>query len=113
MDYLGFYGLKLEPFRNDPDERFYFESFEIPFDVSEMVVLLPEAMKYTIDPRGPALSNQLFRNLGGGRFAEVLAGDGELLQRLEEVEIELATPEDVADAIGWAASRPARRASSP
>lgn len=35
-------------------ERFYFESFEIPFDVSEMVVLLPERMAYALDPRGPA-----------------------------------------------------------
>lgn len=26
MDYLGFFDLKMEPFRNDPDERFYFES---------------------------------------------------------------------------------------
>jgi type II secretory pathway predicted ATPase ExeA len=26
MDYLKFYKLNLEPFRNDPDERFYFES---------------------------------------------------------------------------------------
>lgn len=26
MDYLGFFDLNMEPFRNDPDERFYFES---------------------------------------------------------------------------------------
>ncbi len=26
MDYLGFFDLNMEPFRNDPEERFYFES---------------------------------------------------------------------------------------
>lgn len=35
-------------------ERFYFESFEIPFDHSEMVMILPERMPFVVDPRGPA-----------------------------------------------------------
>ncbi|HEX2675615.1 MAG TPA: hypothetical protein VHM19_03225, partial [Polyangiales bacterium] len=35
-------------------ERFYFESFEIPFDHSEMVVVLPKDLPYEVDPRGPA-----------------------------------------------------------
>ena len=33
-------------------ERFYFKSFEIPFHHSQMVLLLPEAIPYQIDPRG-------------------------------------------------------------
>ncbi|MDH5675829.1 MAG: hypothetical protein OEZ06_27135 [Myxococcales bacterium] len=39
-------------------DRFYFQSFEIPFDYSHMVVALPKAMKYRIDPRGPAPKTQ-------------------------------------------------------
>jgi hypothetical protein len=35
-------------------ERFYFKSFEIPFDHSEMVVVLPASMPYIIDGRGDA-----------------------------------------------------------
>lgn len=35
-------------------DRFYFASFELPFDRSELVVLLPEGMDVTVDPRGPA-----------------------------------------------------------
>jgi cellulose synthase operon protein C len=34
-------------------DRFYFKSFEIPFDQSELVVLLPENMEPVLDPRGP------------------------------------------------------------
>jgi tetratricopeptide (TPR) repeat protein len=35
-------------------ERFYFQSYEIPFDHSEMVVVLPASMPYAVDPRGNA-----------------------------------------------------------
>lgn len=35
-------------------DRFYFKSFEIPFDHSQMVVLVPTDMPYEIDPRGDA-----------------------------------------------------------
>jgi tetratricopeptide (TPR) repeat protein len=35
-------------------ERFYFTSFEIPFDHSEMVVVVPKSLKVVNDPRGPA-----------------------------------------------------------
>lgn len=35
-------------------ERFFFQSYEIPFDHSEMIVILPSGMPYSIDPRGPA-----------------------------------------------------------
>ncbi len=35
-------------------DRFYFASFELPFDRSELVVLLPEGMDVTVDPRGNA-----------------------------------------------------------
>jgi tetratricopeptide (TPR) repeat protein len=35
-------------------DRFYFKSFEVPFHHSQMVMLLPASMPYTIDPRGPA-----------------------------------------------------------
>jgi cellulose synthase operon protein C len=34
--------------------RFYFKSFEVPFDHTELVVILPEGMEPVIDPRGPA-----------------------------------------------------------
>lgn len=34
--------------------RFYFKSFEVPFDHTELVVVLPEGMEPVIDPRGPA-----------------------------------------------------------
>jgi len=35
-------------------DRFTFGSFEIPFERSEMVVVLPESMHLDVDPRGPA-----------------------------------------------------------
>jgi hypothetical protein len=35
-------------------ERFYFKSFEVPFHHSEMVMLLPKDLAYSVDPRGPA-----------------------------------------------------------
>ena len=34
--------------------RFYFRSFEVPFDYSHMVVVLPKDLPYDVDPRGPA-----------------------------------------------------------
>jgi thioredoxin-like negative regulator of GroEL len=34
-------------------DRFYFQSFEVPFDHSELVVLMPESMQPVLDPRGP------------------------------------------------------------
>jgi len=34
-------------------DRFYFKSFEVPFDQSELVVLMPESMEPVLDPRGP------------------------------------------------------------
>ncbi len=34
--------------------RFYFRSFEVPFDHSELVVILPPSMEPVLDPRGPA-----------------------------------------------------------
>ena len=39
-------------------DRFYFASFELPFDRSELVVLLPEGMDVTVDPRGQAPQTQ-------------------------------------------------------
>ncbi|MBZ0116438.1 MAG: DUF3857 domain-containing protein, partial [Sandaracinaceae bacterium] len=35
-------------------ERFYFQSFETPFDRSELTVVVPREIELTIDPRGPA-----------------------------------------------------------
>ena len=35
-------------------DRFYFRSFETPFDRSELIVVLPESMPPIVDPRGPA-----------------------------------------------------------
>ncbi|MDH5492767.1 MAG: DUF3857 domain-containing protein, partial [Myxococcales bacterium] len=35
-------------------ERFYFRSDEMPFDRSELVLVMPESMRPTLDPRGPA-----------------------------------------------------------
>jgi hypothetical protein len=34
--------------------RFYFKSFEVPFDHSELVVVLPAGVEPVLDPRGPA-----------------------------------------------------------
>jgi tetratricopeptide (TPR) repeat protein len=34
--------------------RFYFKSFEVPFDHTELVVVMPASMQPVIDPRGPA-----------------------------------------------------------
>ena len=34
-------------------DRFYFKSFEIPFDRSELVMIMPESMEPVLDPRGP------------------------------------------------------------
>ncbi|HKP62783.1 MAG TPA: hypothetical protein VJV78_38870, partial [Polyangiales bacterium] len=35
-------------------DRFYFKSFEVPFHHSEMVMILPKDLQYSVDPRGPA-----------------------------------------------------------
>ena len=35
-------------------DRFYFRSFETPFDRSELIVVLPASMEPLIEPRGPA-----------------------------------------------------------
>jgi tetratricopeptide (TPR) repeat protein len=35
-------------------DRFYFKSFEVPFDHSELVVVMPSAFEPLLDPRGPA-----------------------------------------------------------
>ncbi len=35
-------------------DRFYFQNYETPFDRSELTVVLPESMPYTVVPRGPA-----------------------------------------------------------
>jgi tetratricopeptide (TPR) repeat protein len=35
-------------------DRFYFRSFEIPFDRSELTVIAPEGDEVVVDPRGPA-----------------------------------------------------------
>ncbi len=35
-------------------DRFYFKSFEVPFHLSQMVMVLPKSMPFEIDPRGPA-----------------------------------------------------------
>lgn len=52
--------------------RFYFKSFEIPFDHTELVVVLPEGTEPVIDPRGPA--PKMVRETSGGltvlRWAE-------------------------------------------
>lgn len=34
--------------------RFYFQSFEVPFDRSELTIVLPRSMEPVVDPRGPA-----------------------------------------------------------
>jgi cellulose synthase operon protein C len=34
-------------------DRFYFQSFEVPFEQSELVVVMPETMQAVLDPRGP------------------------------------------------------------
>ncbi|MEZ4339580.1 MAG: DUF3857 domain-containing protein, partial [Sandaracinaceae bacterium] len=39
-------------------ERFYFQSFETPFDHSELTVVVPSAIELAVDPRGPAPETQ-------------------------------------------------------
>ncbi len=39
-------------------ERFYFRSFEIPFDISHLIVVLPRSMQVQVDPRGDAPKTQ-------------------------------------------------------
>ncbi|HEY6879278.1 MAG TPA: DUF3857 domain-containing protein [Polyangiales bacterium] len=34
-------------------DRFYFQSFEVPFEHSELVMVMPESMEPVLDPRGP------------------------------------------------------------
>lgn len=34
-------------------DRFYFKSFEVPFDQSELTVVMPDTMEPVLDPRGP------------------------------------------------------------
>ncbi len=43
-------------------DRFYFASFELPFDRSEMVLLLPQGVEARIDPRGAAPETQESRD---------------------------------------------------
>jgi tetratricopeptide (TPR) repeat protein len=52
-------------------ERFFFQSYEIPFDHSEMVLVMPAAMSYVVDPRGAAPAVQ-----------ETLAGDKRVVRFL-------------------------------
>ena len=51
-------------------DRFYFQSFEIPFDHSEMVFIAPKDMVLTPDPRGeaPSASSELRGDLRVTRF---------------------------------------------
>lgn len=58
-DYIELeYMRELEPADGFPrgylGDRFYFTSFEVPFDHSEMVVVSPRAIPLEVDPRGPA-----------------------------------------------------------
>ncbi|MCB9595775.1 MAG: DUF3857 domain-containing protein [Sandaracinaceae bacterium] len=39
-------------------DRFYFQSFETPFDTSELTVVVPSSMELQVDPRGPAPETQ-------------------------------------------------------
>lgn len=39
-------------------DRFYFKSFEIPFDHSELALILPASMEPVLDPRGPLPETQ-------------------------------------------------------
>ncbi len=39
-------------------DRFFFQSFEVPFDRTELIVIMPEDMQATVDPRGPAPTTQ-------------------------------------------------------
>jgi len=38
--------------------RFYFKSFEVPFDHTELVVVMPASLQPVLDPRGPAPQTQ-------------------------------------------------------
>ncbi|HEX6240656.1 MAG TPA: hypothetical protein VFZ61_07180 [Polyangiales bacterium] len=52
--------------------RFYFKSFEVPFDHTELVVLLPAGVEPILDPRGPAptLARSTHEGLTVLRWAE-------------------------------------------
>lgn len=58
-DYIEFEYLRAEPapagFPGGAiGDRFYFQSFEVPFDRSELTLIVPASMQPVIDPRGPA-----------------------------------------------------------
>lgn len=59
-------------------ERFYFQSYEIPFDHSEMIVVLPASIPYSVDPRGNAPKTE-----------ETLTGDKRVLRFLVENSVPL------------------------
>lgn len=50
-------------------DRFYFRSFEVPFDRSQLTVVLPAGMAVVVDPRGPAPETRS-RIEGGVRILE-------------------------------------------
>jgi tetratricopeptide (TPR) repeat protein len=58
-DYVEFEDLRYQPASEGfpggySGDRFYFKSFEIPFDHSQMVVIAPKSMGLEVDPRGAA-----------------------------------------------------------
>jgi tetratricopeptide (TPR) repeat protein len=58
-DYVEFEYVRAEPApagfpHGVVGDRFYFQSFEVPFDRSELTVILPESIRPSIDRRGPA-----------------------------------------------------------
>ena len=74
-DYIEFeYMRELEPADGFPEgylgDRFYFSSFEVPFDHSEMVVVSPKDVPLLVDPRGdaPAAKERRKGNLIERRF---------------------------------------------
>lgn len=58
-DYVEFEYVRAQPApsgfpRGGLGDRFYFQSFEVPFDRSELTLIVPESVRPVVDPRGEA-----------------------------------------------------------
>ncbi len=77
-------------------ERFYFQSFEMPFDRSELVIAMPESMTPTLEPRGPAPPVQV--SVEGGLRLLRWRVDGSLPWPMEAQSV---TPREYLPSVHW------------
>ena len=82
-------------------DRFYFASFEVPFDRSELVVIAPADMEVVVDPRGPAPETQRERNRNlQGEDVQVLRWRVDQSAALTQEPLSVATREFI-PSINW------------